>query len=42
MASLQLRHQKGCTLGDRFRASGNRDGCTCSPTFYVFVHLAGS
>ena len=41
MASLQLRHQKGCALGDTFRAAGNRDGCTCSPTFYVFVHQGG-
>jgi integrase len=41
MASLQLRHQKGCALGDTFRAVGNRDGCNCSPTFYVFVHQGG-
>ena len=41
MASLQLRHQKGCALGDTFRAAGNREGCTCSPTFYVFVHQSG-
>jgi integrase len=41
MASLQLRHQKDCALGDTFRATGNREGCTCSPTYYVFVHQGG-
>jgi integrase len=41
MASLQARHQKGCALGDTFRAAGNRQGCTCKPTFYVFVHTNG-
>jgi integrase len=41
VASLQLRHQKACELGDTFRAAGNREGCTCSPTFYVFVHQGG-
>jgi integrase len=41
VASLQLRHQKGCALGDTFRAAGNREGCNCSPTFYVFVHQSG-
>lgn len=41
MASLQARHQKGCALGDTFRATGNREGCTCKPTFYVFVHTNG-
>jgi integrase len=41
MASLQARHQKGCALGDTFRAAGNREGCTCQPTLYVFVHQNG-
>ena len=41
MASLQARHQKGCALGDTFRATGNREGCTCTPTVYMFVHMGG-
>jgi hypothetical protein len=41
MASLQARHQKGCTLGDTFRAAGNREGCACKPTFYFLVHTNG-
>jgi integrase len=41
MASIQARHSRSCALGDTFRAVDKIEGCTCTPSLWVFVHQDG-
>jgi integrase len=35
MASLQVRHQRGCSIGRPWTPAGKMAGCTCGPSYYA-------
>jgi integrase len=41
MASLQVRHQRGCAIGRPWTPAARTEGCDCTPSYYVVSRLAG-
>jgi integrase len=41
MASLQVRHQRGCALSKSWTTAAALDGCDCTPTFNIVSRVDG-
>jgi len=41
MASLQVRHSRGCALGRPWTPAGAVDGCNCQPVYHVVLRQDG-